>query len=234
MKYLSFLIRVLVAKVDILFALHLNRHKYNKNMITEFEYSLRRQFLKTNQQFGTTDFYQNYPPLMISGKRDSLCRFAMYGLSQKVNSNTMLLDIGGNIGFFSAYISQFVKQVDIVEQNKSLTQVCKQLLKHQAISNVDVYNADFKEFTPNKKYDIVFSLAIHKWVELDFQEYLNKIRTYLNTGGLLLMESHLLFSLQGEDLEPQLKRCEHFELVEKGQIDDHEGAIREFFWLKAL
>lgn len=226
--------RVIVTKIDILFALHINRHKYRRNMITEFEYSLRRQFLKTNQQFGTTDFYQNYPPLMISGKRDSLCRFRMYGLSERINSNTTLLDIGGNIGFFSAYVSQFVKHVDIVEQNKSLTQVCKQLLNHQAIENVDVYNADFKAFTPNKEYDMVFSLAIHKWVGLDFQDYLKKIHSYLKTDGLLLMESHLLFSLQGEDLEPDIKKCDSFELIEKDQIDDHEGGIREFFWLKAM
>jgi cyclopropane fatty-acyl-phospholipid synthase-like methyltransferase len=187
----------------------------------------------TNQQFGTTDFYQNYPPLMISGKRDTLCRFNAYKLYEKVNYETTLLDIGGNIGFFSAYIAQFAKQIDIIEQNTNLTNVCKQLLAHEAINNVSVFNVDFKEFIPQNKYDIVMSLAVHKWVGLDFQEYLKKIHSVLKEGGFLLIESHLLFMLQGEDLESDLKGCEIFEMIEKGLIDDHEGTLREFFWLKA-
>lgn len=234
MKYITFLLRTLTTWLDLRFALHLNRLKYKQGMIPDFEYRLRKQFLKTNQQFGTTDFYQNYPPLKISGKRDTLSRVRSYNIESKLSKDLTMLDIGGNIGFFSAYLSRFVKHIDIVEQNSKLVDVCRALLNHENIQNVNVFNSDFKKFVANHKYDVVMSLAIHKWVGLDLQDYLKSIHSLLTSGGLLLIESHLLFKLQGEMLQPELSKCTLFEIIERGEVDDHEGTLREFFWLKAM
>lgn len=210
-----------------------NRRLYKKGYIPELEFRLRKEFLKETEHFGTDDFYQSYPPLKISGKRNTLCRYKMYGLSEKLNKEQRVLDIGGNIGFFSIFLSRFVKSVDIVEQNSNLTNIGKKLLEHENLDNIKIINEDFKKFTKKEKYDLVFSLAIHKWVGMDFQDYLNKIHSLLKKDGLLLIESHIIYCNKGDEIEGLIRKNKLFEIIEKGAIDDHDGKYREFFWLKA-
>jgi hypothetical protein len=210
-----------------------NDYLYKKGLISDVEYLLRKDFLKEVEQFGVTDFYQNYPPLKISGKRNTLCRFKMYGLKEKLNKNWEVLDIGGNIGFFSLYLSRFVKAIDIVEQNKNLTDIGQKLADHEGITNVNIMNLDFKKYSAKKKYNMIMSLAIHKWVGLEFDEYLKRIHTLLEKGGLLLMESHIIYNNKGDYIGPLLEESSLFEIVDRGEIDDHNGQYREFFWLRA-
>jgi cyclopropane fatty-acyl-phospholipid synthase-like methyltransferase len=77
------------------------------------------------------------------------------------------------------------------------------------------------------------SLAIHKWVGLEFDEYLDKIHSLLEKNGRVLIESHIIYQNKGDHIEPLLKKNQKFEIVEKGAIDDHDGQYREFFWLKS-
>jgi 2-polyprenyl-3-methyl-5-hydroxy-6-metoxy-1,4-benzoquinol methylase len=211
----------------------INKNQYKRGLITEIEYELRKDFLREVEQFGTNDFYQNYPPLKISGKRNTLCRYQIYGLDEKVNREDTVLDIGGNIGFFSLYLSRYVKSIDLVEQNTHLTDIGQRLAEHQGITNVNIVNEDFKKYIPSKKYDLVMSLAIHKWVGLEFDEYLDRIHALLNKNGKVLIESHIIYQNKGDYIEPLLKKNQKFEIVEKGVIDDHDGQYREFFWLKS-
>jgi len=210
-----------------------NQYLYKQGLISGIEYKLRKEFLKEVEQFGTDNFYQNYPPLKISGKRDSLCRYKVYGLEKRLKKTWSILDIGGNIGFFSAFLSKFVKQVDIIEQNNKLTDIGKKLLEYENITNVNVKNLDFKSYDSKKKYDLIMSLAIHRWVGLELQEYLRKIHLLLKKGGLLLIESHIVYNKGGDNMSSSLRKSELFEVIEEGAIDDHEGQYREFFWLKA-
>jgi hypothetical protein len=39
-----------------------NKNLLKKKFISLFEYNLRKSFLKQNNFFGVTDFYQSYPP----------------------------------------------------------------------------------------------------------------------------------------------------------------------------
>lgn len=211
----------------------INKNQYRRGLISDIEFQLRKDFLKEVEQFGTNDFYQSYPPLKISGKRDTLCRFKVYGLGDKLNSGDDVLDIGGNIGFFSLYLSRYVKSVDLVEENSNLTEIGRRLADHENITNLKIINNDFKKYIPNKKYDLIMSLAIHKWVGLEFDEYLKKIHSFLKKKGKLLLESHIIYEGKGDYTESLLKENQLFEILEKGAIDDHEGQYREFFWLRA-
>jgi len=232
-KLLVKLFKFFDSKIKIVSALIVNKSMYKRGLISSIESNLRKDFLKEVEQFGVTDFYQNYPPLKISGKRNTLCRFKMYGLKERVDKNWEVLDIGGNIGFFSLYLSRFVKSIDLVEQNKNLTDIGQKLAEHEKINNVKIINLDFKKYSSNKRYDMIMSLAIHKWVGLKFDEYLERIHSLLKEGGLLLMESHIIYNNKGDYIEPLLKKSTLFEIVERGEIDDHNGQYREFFWLKA-
>jgi len=214
-------------------AKRVNKYRYDKGLLSEIEYKLRNEFLKEVEQFGVDDFYQNYPPLKISGRRNTLSRFKVYEMKDRLNKEIELLDIGGNIGFFSLYLSRFVKSIDLVEQNKNLTDIGQKLAKHEKINNVNIINLDFKKYSPNKKYDMIMSLAVHGWVEMDFQDYLKKIKSLLKEGGVVLMESHMNYYSGGDNLGESLEGNEYFKVVEGGIVDDDKGRCREFFWLKA-
>ena len=210
-----------------------NKSMYKRGLISEIEYELRNEFLDEVEQFGTDDFYQNYPPLKISGKRNSISRFKVYGMDRMLKKNYEILDIGGNIGFFSLYLSRFVKSIDLVEQNSHLTNIGKKLAEYENIENVKIINEDFKKFKTTRKYDLIMSLAIHRWVGTSLDKYLEKIHSHLKKEGLLLMESHIIYCNEGDYLLPKLEKNEKFEIIDKGDIDDHDGKYREFFWLKA-
>ena len=213
-------------------ALYNNRKQYRNGKSTLIEYELRKLFLNSPEQFGVNDFYQNYPPLKISGKRCSLCRFKIYNMEENLNKDMEILDIGGNLSFFSLFLSKYVKNIDVVESNKKLTLIGKKLAEHEKIKNVNITNEDFKEYFVSKKYDMVMSLAIHRWVGLDFQEYLKKIHSFLRKDGLLLIESHVIYANSGDYILPSLKKSKLFTVIEEGIIDDFEGKHREFYWLK--
>jgi len=68
------------------------------------------------------------------------------------------LDIGANTGFFSIYISKFVKSCDCIEINPFLTKIGREVA-HFLKRNVSFYNSDFKDFITVKKYDIAMSYA---------------------------------------------------------------------------
>jgi protein-L-isoaspartate O-methyltransferase len=220
-------------KITTLAARRVNEYRYKKGLLSEIEYKLRKEFLKEVEQFGVDDFYQNYPPLKISGRRNTLSRFKVYGMKERLNKELKLLDIGGNIGFFSLYLSKYVKSIDIVEQNQNLTDIGRKLAEHEEINNVNIVNLDFKKYTPEKKYDMIMSLAVHGWVDMDFDDYLKKIKSLLKDGGIVLMESHMNYYSGGDDLGGSLKKNKDFEIVQGGIVDDDKGRCREFFWLKA-
>jgi protein-L-isoaspartate O-methyltransferase len=143
-----------------------------------------------------------------------------------------LLDIGGNTGFFSAYLSRFVKKVDIVEYNKNYVSICKRLLSYEKINNITVFNESFVTFSSKYKYDIILSLAIHKWINMNFEDYLKKISYLLKKNGLLLLESHDVRNLSEKKLLKNLKNNNYFDIVFYDQVDDQNGIIRDFYWLK--
>ena len=126
-----------------------------------------------------------------------------------------------------------MKKVDLVEYDKNYTSICNRLLTHEKISNVIVFNESFVDFNSKYKYDVILSLAIHKWIKMNFKDYLKKIHYLLKKDGFLLLESHDTRNLSERNLKKILKENIYFKVVSYGSIDDQNGIIRDFYWLKA-
>lgn len=206
---------------------------YKEGRIIDFEYKLKKYFLISRQKFGTNNFYQNYPPLNISGSRGTICRVNSYNILKYLDKNKTILDIGGNVGFFSAYLSNYVKHIDIIEKNKNLTKIAKELFNFEKIDNITIHNLDFKNYTSNKRFDIILSLAIHKWVGMRLEAYLEKINYLMKDDGYLFLESHIILSNDfSEKIDKKINNVNFLKLVDRGLTDDHNGKKREFFILK--
>lgn len=142
-------------------------------------------------------YYQSLEEVGIKGMRNTEQRFIDYELKDYLNPQKKVLDIGGNTGFFSIYISQFVNSCDVVEINPFFCEIGKKVARFLD-RNVNFYTIDFKDFQTKKEYDAVISFAADDVADglsaLKFENYIEKIRSLLKEKGLIFFES------QAEDI----------------------------------
>ena len=122
--------------------------------------------------------------------RPTLSRYQIYELDIYLDKNTSLLDIGGNVGFFSTYLSRFVKEVTILEKEKDFTKIGRKLIKKEKIKNVTINNTNFESHKTKQKYDFILSLAVHQYMKYSLDEYLKQLSIMLNKKGKVLLETH--------------------------------------------
>lgn len=201
-----------------------NFSRYMQGTISEFEYELRKKYLRAQR---TTQFIQSYPPLRIEGLRPTHTRFVMYGLEQHLDKRQSVLDLGGNTGFFSCYLSRFVKDVTIVEQHRKTIHVGAFLARHEKLSNVSFVNADITQYTPKKQFSVVLSLSAH--THQNMKEYLAHVHSLLRPKGIFVFESHILEWERHPKRLQAVEKSKLFTVLESGFIDDNQGRMRKFY-----
>ena len=176
------------------------RGDYYKEILTEEELSCRNKLLdlycKNSQTFGESKFYQSFPRIKLEGERPTDIRIEKYDLKRYLSKRVDVLDIGANDGFIDMEISSEVNSVLGVEYNEKLVEmahVAKDILK---IDNVDFVCDDYNHWkTVNRrKFDIIFSFAIHIWIGTTPEEYARDIYKMLNNNGVFFFESQTLES----------------------------------------
>ena len=206
---------------------------HKKKQTTKFEYEIMKEFLLSSQEFGGSYIYQTHPKINLKGERPTIGRYKIYNLEKYLKKDMEILDVGGNIGFFSLFVSNKVKHVDVVEHNPALMKICEKVKNKLKIENLTTYSQDIKKYQPDKKYDLIFSFAIHKWVGLELNEYIKLLFNLLKKDGIILIESHTL-NRRTDGLEEFLKNNEDIKILEKGITDDHHGNLRKFFYIKKI
>jgi 16S rRNA G527 N7-methylase RsmG len=192
---------------------------------------LNEILLSQKQQFGRGIFYQTYEDLEIDGQRPTKKRFNIYGLKNILKKNMSVLDIGSNCGFFSLYISKFVKSVEGIEYNKSLTDISNITKLLLNVENVKFINADFNKLNLNRNYDLILSFAVHYWIGIEINTYANLLRDLLNDNGYVLFESQNIMKEDADwDLKNQAFISVGFIEVDSGELCD-DGKIKRKFSL---
>jgi cyclopropane fatty-acyl-phospholipid synthase-like methyltransferase len=173
--------------------------------------------------------YQTYEPLGITGQRPTEERFNLYRIKEILKPDFEVLDIGCNSGFFSLHTSQYVKSVHGVEPNKSLNEACKLLCNYLNVDNVKIFSKRWREFKAPIRYDLVMSLAVHKWAQMSFGEHIEKIKNMLKPQGYLLIESHhkIIYEEDAWDKKVKLIESKGFTQLWKGDSSE-VGRPREF------
>ena len=158
-------------------------------------------------------FYQGLDEIKIKGSRSSEKRFEEYNIEKYLSKDKAILDIGSNCGFFSIFISRFVKNVVGVEINP---------------------------FQTNKKFDIICSFANDSTIDdntkFSFKEYIKKIKSLLTSDGLLIFESQAIDSMIEEQFSEKFSYLEKtFLVLEKKKINSEypkNVPLRDFLILK--
>lgn len=178
---------------------------YNQKPKTEKEKDagIREQILtilqEGNPDFGGVRPYQSLEIIGLQGIRPTEYRIREYELRRILKEQDDILDIGCNSGFLDISIAREVRSVTGVEYDNSLVKVANLVANYLKISNCTFYNSDFNEWYRNTStsYNVIFSFAIHHWLNLDSKEYVAIIDQLLREGGYVCFESHIY----GADIE---------------------------------
>ena len=185
-------------------------------------------------------FYQGLDEIKIKGSRSSEKRFEEYNIEKYLSKDKAILDIGSNCGFFSIFISRFVKNVVGVEINPYLVSIANDTQNYLNITNAAFLSSSFEEFQTNKKFDIICSFATDSTIDdntkFSFKEYIKKIKSLLTSDGLLIFESQAIDSMIEEQFSEKFSYLEKtFLVLEKKKINSEypkNVPLRDFLILK--
>lgn len=197
--------------------------------------NLLRLKLKEKHVFGGEgQFYQSYEPLGIPGSRDTTYRIETYELDKYLNKDMDVLNIGCNCGFIDCTIASKVKSITGIEYDSYYVDFANELKEIEDIKNVTFMAGDFNTIRLNKKFDMICSFAVHKWIGLPLEEYFSRLYKLLNDRGIILFETHGIDTYD-KGLEDLLEKaiCGKFEIIYSGDIcDNFKHHPRKFYYLK--
>ena len=100
-------------------------------------------------------------------------------------------------------------------------------MEYLSIKNVQLFNEDIKTFMSIKKYDLVMSYAIHRWVCIELIDYVKLLLSFKDASGFIIIESHPDES-DIANLRATLNSL-GLKIINNVITDYHLGHIREFF-----
>jgi SAM-dependent methyltransferase len=140
--------------------------------------------------------YQSLGILQIFGERGTEERFDAYELAALIKTSDHVLDIGCNCGFMTLY-SAFrtgcsADGIDINPYMIRIGQYCSEYL--QLNDRVKLIAQSFLDYRPERLYSVVLSFATH-WTDdknyrVQLQDHLLRIHAMMESGGLLVFETH--------------------------------------------
>lgn len=140
--------------------------------------------------------YQALSILGVYGERSTEERFEAYGLASLVKSSDRVLDLGCNCGFMAVYTSfRTGCQADGVDINPYMIEIGSLCADYLRIADrINLVAARIQDFEAGAQYSVLFSFATH-WTDdenyrVPLREHFERCAAYLESGGLLVFESH--------------------------------------------
>lgn len=210
--------------------------KKDRKEIRYLKGNLLRLKLKEKHVFGGEgQFYQSYEPLGIPGSRNTTFRIETYELEKYLNKDMDVLNIGCNCGFIDCTIASKVRSITGIEYDAYYVDFANELKEIENIENVTFMAGDFNTIQLNKKFDMICSFAVHKWIGLPLGEYFSRLYKLLKDNGIVLFETHGIDTYD-KGIENLLDDAIHgkFEIIHSGDINDSFKHPRKFYYFKKV
>jgi len=186
---------------------------------------------REKQYFGRGEFYQSCEEIGFPGQRPTGKRYEIYGLKNHLESSLDILDIGCNCGFLTLLIAKEVKSATGVEISDSLVEIGQITQVYLGRTNVYFRKGNFNKMQFNKKYDFIFSFAVHHWLGTNMKKFGIRLNKMLNPGGKILLESQNINTVDTDwGKKIQLFMEAGFEEISNGWLKD-DGIIERRFSL---
>jgi 2-polyprenyl-3-methyl-5-hydroxy-6-metoxy-1,4-benzoquinol methylase len=220
-----------VPNIDFGFEIQDGKNKCSQEL---FLSKLKEYFHDGQSDFGRGDFYQSLPILNIEGQRPTDVRIKEYGVHSFLNKDQEALDLGCNCGFFDITISSAVKSIFGLEINQNLVNIANAVAQYLDIYNLEFECNEFKYWNKSnkRKFDVIFSFAVHQWFEVDAVEYANLLNGLLNDRGYIFFESQdIKTDIMYLDIVKEFCQL-GFDIVKEGFIKDDGIIERKYYVLK--
>ncbi len=187
------------------------------------------------QNFGRGNFYQSNEELNISGQRPTAKRFEIYQLDSLLMPHHDVLDIGSNCGFISLEAAKIVNSVTGVEISEPLVLISRIAKRKLKVGNTEFISGDFSKIEFDKKFDFIFSFAVHYWVGLSIKRYAEKLKSLLKPNGIILIESQDIERFDTDwDEKISIVLSVGFEVIKEGSLKDDGVISRRFAVFKLI
>ena len=145
-------------------------------------------------------WHKNYQAIdginSIKGSRDVKYRIKQYKLKHYLKKDDDVLDIGCNKGLFLITLYNKFGTGTGVDVSKEDIKFANDLKESKKINNCIFIERDFASFAKEhcKKYNVIFSFAVEGHLKINMHEYAVYLDSLLKNSGVILFESHALFS----------------------------------------
>ena len=112
-------------------------------------------------------------------------------LTKQLNPGSCL-DCGAGIGRVTEYVlSNFFKEIDLVERDKKFIEKCK--TKFSGNSKIkNIYMSPLESFKFERKYDLIWiQWCLENLEDEDLEPFLNKCYNHLNDDGMIIVKENL-------------------------------------------
>lgn len=86
-------------------------------------------------------------------------------IDKYANSNGRALEIGPGTGFYTMELARRFREVVAVEHSTKMTEILKERLAENKITNVTVTNEDFRTFPVEDKFDLAIAIGVLDYIE---------------------------------------------------------------------
>jgi 2-polyprenyl-3-methyl-5-hydroxy-6-metoxy-1,4-benzoquinol methylase len=146
-----------------------------------------------------------------------------------------VLDIGSNCGFLSLKAARKVNSVTGIEISETLILISRVTKRKLKINNAEFIRGDFSKIKFDKKFDFIFSFAVHYWVGLSTKHYAEKLKSLLNPNGIVLIESQDIEKFDADwDEKISTILSVGFEALDDGSLKDDGIICRRFAILRLI
>lgn len=222
---------------------HSGDHDYAANIdesvrlsskLSVYRMKMMDKYFSFSHAFGGNGFYQSFPKLGIKGTRNTAIRIEKYGLNDYVKPESTVLDIGCNIGFLDIEISGKVKSILGLEYSETLVEIGNETAKAIGTENVKFISGDYNEWQKQNtlSFDIIFSFAVHAWLNVRPEIYANQIVDMLNVNGIVIFESQQLSTDKMFSAFVEALVSEKLQVLKDEIINDDGETDRKFIVMK--
>lgn len=201
---------------------------------SDYRIKIIDKYYSFKHAFGGGGFYQSFPMLGIKGTRDTSLRIKTYGLEKYISQDISVLDIGCNIGFLDMEISSKVKSIVALEYSDILVDIANEVAQTIGLKNINFVSDDYNEWQKKnqQRFDIIFSFAVHGWLNVTPEKYAEQIVSMLNDNGIFIIESQQLSTDMMFETFVEVFRHRELHVIDEGLLNDDGETDRKFVVLR--
>jgi 2-polyprenyl-3-methyl-5-hydroxy-6-metoxy-1,4-benzoquinol methylase len=144
-----------------------------------------RQYMDGADRFSRAEMYQTVPGYDGKASRNLAERWAAYDIPQSALIDKHIVDVGCNVGGFSAYCAPHCASYLGIDSFVYSIRLARELYQFQNCRFEPIRFCDLAG-----TWDVMLALAVRRYTELTYDQFAERAASLLSDGGMMYFESH--------------------------------------------